>query len=442
MHIDRRRFLIQAGASIAAAATVTASANVYGSSAASTFATDGNEPLSWAAIREQFDSLSREHIHLSSFFLVSHPRIVREEIEKHRRAIDNNPYVYLEKNMFEMPGRIQAAAAEYLGGKPEEVALTNSTTMGLALIYQGLPIKAGQEILTTTHDHFVHHESIRLAAERAGASFKKIALFDDIDKASEEGIVSRIKKAITPKTRVIGITWVHSSTGLKLPLRSISAAVSEANKGRADSDRIFLVVDGVHGLGVENETIAETGVDFFIAGTHKWIFGPRGTGVVWGKAENWKTIRMVFPAFAPEPFAAWMMDTTFTAATKASWITQGGFHAFEYEWALPTAFAFHKQIGRARIAERIHSLNDQCKEGLAAMPHIKLYTPKGNKLSAGLVCFDVKGMKAGDVVHKLLEKGVIASTSPYKNSCARLAPSLLNTPEEIETTLRHIKALK
>ncbi len=439
MSIDRRRFLIQAGASITAAAALTASGQTLNSSSATSAAENGS--LTWSAIREQFDSLSREHIHLSSFFLVSHPRVVRQEIEKHRRAIDDNPYMYIEKNMFEMPGRIQAAAAEYLGGKPEEVAITNSTTMGLALVYHGLPIKAGQEILTTTHDHFVHHEAIRLAAERAGASFKKIALFDDIGAVSEEDIVNRIKKAITPKTRVLGITWVHSSTGLKLPLRAISAAVAEANKNRADADRILVIVDGVHGLGVENETIAETGVDFFIAGTHKWIFGPRGTGVVWGKAENWKTIRMVFPAFAPEPFSAWMMDSKFTAATQASWITQGGFHAFEYEWALPAAFAFHKQIGRARIAERIHALNDQCKEGMAVMPHVKLYTPRGNKLSAGLVCFDVNGMKAGDVVHKLLEKGVIASTSPYKNSYARLAPSLLNTPEEVDTTLRHIRAM-
>jgi len=441
MSIDRRHFLFQAGASIATAATLGASGKALGSSVGSTFITDGNEPLNWAAVRGQFDSLSRAHIHLSSFFLVSHPRIVREEIEKHRRAIDDNPYVYIEKNMFEMPGRIQASAAEYLGGKSEEVAVTNSTTMGLALVYHGLPIKTGQEILTTTHDHFVHHESIRLAAERAGASFKKIALFDDIEKVSEEDIVSRIKKAITPKTRVVGITWVHSSSGLKLPLRAISDAVAEANKNRADADRIFVIVDGVHGLGVENETIAETGVDFFIAGTHKWMFGPRGTGVVWGKAENWKTLRMVFPSFAPEPFSAWMMDAKLTAPTQASWVTQGGFHAFEYEWALPAAFAFHKQIGRARIAERIHSLNDQCKEGLAAMPHIKLYTPRGNKLSAGLVSFDVKGIKAEEVVKKLLAKGVIASTSPYRNSCARLAPSLLNTPEEIEMTLRYIRAL-
>src|SRR6185369_16431558 len=114
--------------------------------------------------------------------------------------------LFVEKNLIEMPGQIQAAAAEYLGGKPEEVAITNSTTMGLAFTYQGLPLKAGQEILTTTHDHFVHHEAIRLAAARAGAAVKKIALYDDFAAISEEDIVGRIKRAITPKTRAVGIT--------------------------------------------------------------------------------------------------------------------------------------------------------------------------------------------------------------------------------------------
>lgn len=150
---------------------------------------------------------------------------------------------------------------------------------------------------------------------------------------------------------------------------------------------------------------------------------------------------MIFPAFAMETFGAWLTDTELKTPMQASWLTQGGFHAFEYEWALPAAFDFHKQIGRERIAERIHQLNDQCKEGLAAMRHVKLYTPRGNKLSSGLICFDVEGMKSEEVVKRLLEKRVIASTAPYKVRYARLAPSLLNTPEEIETTLRHIRAL-
>jgi selenocysteine lyase/cysteine desulfurase len=270
---------------------------------------------------------------------------------------------------------------------------------------------------------------------------KRISLFDDIGTVSEGEIVARIKKAITQKTRVVGVTWVHSSTGLKLPIRMIANALAESNKGRADADRILLVVDGVHGFGVEDESVAQMGADFFIAGTHKWMFGPRGTGIVWATTDNWKSVRMVFPAMAMETFSAWMSGETSNAPTKASWITQGGFHAFEYEWALPAAFEFHKQIGRKNIADRIHALNDQCKEGLAAMRHVRLHTPRGDKLSAGLVCFEIEGMKSADVVKKLLAYRIVASTAPYREGYARLAPSLLNTPAEIETTLVRIREL-
>jgi len=436
MTINRRRFLSTTGFSVAAGAF---SATRLSSSL--TFASEPQTDLpDWSEVRAQFD-VARDYVHLSSFFIASHPRPVREAIEQHRRAIDDNPFLYVERHLFEMPGQVRAVAAEYLGGKTEEVALTNSTTMGLAFVYHGLPLKAGQEILTTTHEHYVHHEAIRFAAERAGASVKKISLFDDFNSISEEDIVRRIRRAVGPKTRAVGITWVHSSSGLKVPVRRIAEAIKEVNAGRAEAERILLIVDGVHGLGVEDESIAQMGCDFFIAGTHKWVFGPRGTGIIWAKADRWRQMRPTMPAFDFGPFAAWMRGETPPHAMEASWVSPGGFHSFEYAWALPAAFAFHQRIGRARVAGRIHGLNDQCKEGLARMRHVKLYTPRGDKLSAGLVCFDVEGMKPEEVVARLLARRIIASTAPYAISCVRLAPSLLNSPEEIETTLSEIRAL-
>lgn len=61
-----------------------------------------------------------------------------------------------------------------------------------------------------------------------------------------------------------------------MPVRRIADALAEINAGRSEADRVLLVVDGVHGFGVEDETVAQMGCDFFVAGTHKWIFGPRG----------------------------------------------------------------------------------------------------------------------------------------------------------------------
>jgi len=390
-------------------------------------------------VRAQFD-LAPDYVHMSSFYIASHPRSVRDEIERYRRVIDRNPFLAVH-DQSDLQATIAAAAAEYLEGRPEEVALTGSTTMGLALIYHGLPLRAGQEVLTTTHDHYSHHESIRLAAGRAGATVRKIALYDEPAAAAEDEIVDRLRRALRPQTRVVGVTWVHSSTGVKLPLRAIAAALAEHNTNRSDGDRVLLVVDGVHGFGVEDEAVAAIGLDFFAAGTHKWILGPRGTGVIWGRDGRWADIQPTIPAFHKELSVAWMQDKPPGGPTRAAWVTPGGFKAFEHLWALPAAFAFHRQLGRARVVERIHQLNTQCKDGLVAMKHVRLHTPRNPRLSSGLVCFEVDSMTPDAVVTRLLQRRVVASASPYATSFVRLAPSLVTSPTDVDAALAAVRSL-
>jgi selenocysteine lyase/cysteine desulfurase len=81
------------------------------------------------------------------------------------------------------------------------------------------------------------------------------------------------------------------------------------------------------------------------------------------------------------------------------------------------------------------------KEGLARMPNIQLYTPRDENLSAGMVCFEVKGMKPEQVVKRLLDQRIVASTTPYRVSYARLACSVVNTPQEVDMVLRAIRQL-
>ena len=405
----------------------------------------------WAAVRAQFD-LAPDWLHFSQFYIVSHPRPVRESIERYRRMLDANPFITVEHGMgFEaftaqqaqdetLPSRVQRAAADYIGGHPDEVALTDSTTQGLALIYNGLTLKPGNEILTTTHDHYVHHEAIRLAAERNGASWRRVPLYDAPAGAASEQMVERLRSAIAPNTRVVGLTWVHSSTGVKLPVRALSRVIADVNRNRDEHDRVLLVLDGVHGFGNQEEAVAELGCDFVAAGTHKWIFAPRGTGIIWAPDKNWGLLRPTIPSFySSEPFAAWEDERPPTTATRASWISPGGFKAYEHQWAMADAFEFHRRIGRKRVAERIALLNTQCKDGLARIPKVKLLTPRDSALSAGIICFDIEGQTPDQTVHKLLERKVIASTSPYKVSHARLAPSLVNDEHDVDAALRAVR---
>lgn len=433
----RRQFLNKLGLSLGAG--LLAPKAVLASAQSLAVASSAVQPTDWVALRNMFP-LTRDYIQLSTFLLASHPKPVADAIEQHRLGLDENPADYWHDRFLHIEADIAKSAANYMGGKSESIALTDSTTMGLGLIYSGLKLQPGDEILQTVHDHYSTDMSLAHRAHRTGAKVRRITLYDNPAQTSVDDVLKRMNAGINSNTTIVAVTWVHSSTGVKLPIRAMADTINKINKKRSAKQQILFCVDGVHGFGVEDQDISELGCDFFVAGTHKWIFGPRGTGVIWGSDRAWEQSEPVIPSFSAS-YDVWLGDTTPDKVPVGEHMSPGGFHSFEHRWALPEAFNLHLQLGKANVQNRIHQLNAQTKEGLAKMPHVTLYTPTTSELSAGLVCFDVKGMTAEDVVKKLKTKGVLMSNTPYRNSYARFAPSLINNEQEIDQALAEIGAL-
>lgn len=410
---------------------------------------DAKGGVDWSAVRGEF-ALDPSWIHLSSFFLVSHPRPVRAAIEAWRRRLDANPLLLEEALLEPDPGdpleRVKAALAGYLGGRAEDLALVPNTTTGLALVYNGLRLRPGQEVLTTEHDHYAHHESIRHAAIKAGASVRFVALHDmprGSSSASVDELVGRLERAIRPETRAVGLTWVHSSSGLKLPIAAMAGAIERINAGRAAADRCLLVVDAVHGVGVEDVDAATLGADFLVAGAHKWLLAPRGTGFIAGRAEAWPELRPTIPTFDladPAVWEAWLHRTAMPP-TRASHVSPGGFVAYEHLFAVPEAIRFHQTLGRDVIAGRIGELNHIFRTELAKVPDVVVHTPQDPALAAGIVAFEVAGLAPEEVVARLHRRRIHATTSPYAVPFVRVAAGIMNSHAEVEATLAAIRAM-
>jgi selenocysteine lyase/cysteine desulfurase len=418
--VDRRGFLVRTGLALAAGGASWRAAEAWVAEAKPL------APRSWSSIRGEF-LLDPSYIHFGLLYLTSHPTSVRDAIKTHREGLDHNPVRYIQENSSQAEARVLAAAAEYLGASTGDIALTDSTTMGLGLLYNGIDLRAGQEALTTEHDFFATHESLQLKAGRSGATVRRIRLYQEPENASEDAIVDALLGAVAANTRVVAITWVHSSSGVKLPVRRIADGLRELNAAREGGDRALLCVDGVHGIGVENVTMPGLGCDFFVAGSHKWLFGPRGTGFVWGDPTAWPYAGPTIPSFGGGGYGA------------AN--TPGGFHSFEHRWALGEAFRFHLGLGKANVEAHIHTLARRLKNGLAAMEHVTLKTPLADSLSAGIVCFMVDGMSASGVVTALRNRRIIATVTPYSPSYARLAPGFVNTEDEVDKVLDAIQSL-
>lgn len=440
--MDRRKFLHNSGFAMGASLVLPV-LSCTTSATETPPAQKSTESLSldsWEGVRSQFN-LTPERIHMSQMLLASHPTPVREAIEKHRKNLDENPFEYWENNWIEAEKVVCQSAANYLKVDPSEIVLTDSTTMGLAVLYSGLKLKPGDEILTTTHDHYSTEKSLEFATAKNGATLKRISLYKDPSATTADELTDTLLKAITPSTRIIAVTWVHSVTGMKLPIRQMADGIERVNEKRNNASRIYFCVDGVHGFGVEDITMDDMGCDFFVAGTHKWIFGPRGTGILWGKKEAWNMVAPTIPAFREAPYSMWMGVMPEANINFSDLCSPGGFLAFEHRWSLNEAFDFHMKIGKARVEERTHQLSSMLKEGIKSIKHVKLLTPVDSVLSSGINCFDVEGMKPEEVAKKFLEKKILASTTPYKEVHARLTPSVINSEEEVMTCIKVLEEM-
>jgi selenocysteine lyase/cysteine desulfurase len=262
---------------------------------------------------------------------------------------------------------------------------------------------------------------------------RRVRLYDDPRRASVDEIVSRLRRAVGGRTRAVALTWVHSSTGVKLPVRAIAAALPA---------RVLLCVDGVHGLGAEATTVRELGCDAFASGCHKWLYGPRGTGVLWANARVRVLLRPAIPSFDDAAsYGAWLGGGVPPGPPDGARLTPGGFHTFEHRWALADAFRFHDAVGRERVQARVRSLAARLKGGLEPVRRVRLRTPAAAELSAGLVCFEVEGLDPGEVVRRLAARRIVASVTPYARRYVRLGPGIVNTEADVDAAVSAIAAL-
>jgi selenocysteine lyase/cysteine desulfurase len=441
--LDRRQLLVRGGVVAGTAAVAGAGGYVVGKEVSGA---DGTAEAAAPAGDDALFALDPETTNLSTFYLATHPRPVREAIERHRAGLDADTAGYLGQAEPAFEEEARAAAADYLGAGPEEVALTDSTTMGLGLVYARLRAEPGDEILTTDHDFYATHEALRMRAALDGVEVKKVSLYpvDMPETASADAIVSAIAGGIGPRTRAVAVTWVHSSSGVKLPLRQIADAVADANDGRPEAERAILCVDGIHGFGAEDASPVDLGADVFVSGCHKWLFGPRGTGLVWARSSAWERLRPTIPSFAGDAYAAWLFGGLPTEVTPGQLNTPGGFHSFEHRWALTEAFALHagELGGPGEVASRTHALAGRLKEGLAGIVGVAVKTPAAEELSAGLVCCDLGSMPAREAVDRLrAEHQVVATVTPYATEYLRFGPTVANTEDDVDRALEAVAAL-
>jgi selenocysteine lyase/cysteine desulfurase len=264
---SRRRFIAGLGAaSIGSFAHAAVEPNNSG--AASSLAPAGQD------ISSQY-LLPPGMIHLNTASLGATPRVVLDRTLAAWRELESSPvlmaYGNAENTVLSAVERVRKRAAGFLGCEQDELLITRCTTDAMSTVAQGMRWNAGERVLTTDREHDGGSLCWAYIAQRHGVVVDRIAIA--LDEHESATIVRRFAAVITPATRVISVSHVISSTGLRMPIAEISALARERG--------ILCVVDGAQAVGAIPVNVKALGCHAYATSGHKWLMAPKGTGLLY-----------------------------------------------------------------------------------------------------------------------------------------------------------------
>ena len=275
--------------------------------------------------------------------------------------------------------RVQAVREKlctFLNCTPAELAITRNSTEGMNLIARGLSLRPGDEVLITTHEH-------------PGGALPWLALAKDTairvnlvePGAGGDDTLTRIAAALTPRTRVVAVSHILCTTGLRLPARQLAQLCRDRG--------LICVLDGAQAVGMVPIDLHELGCDFYVSSGHKWLLGPKGTGLLYLRAaarELWHPTHV--GAYSDRQYD---LDRGILEFRTEADVVEYGTRNTATVLALGAAVDFLNAIGMERVAQRGRALSLYLRQRLQAVPALEILTPADDASSASMVTFAAKG---------------------------------------------------
>jgi selenocysteine lyase/cysteine desulfurase len=164
----------------------------------------------------------------------------------------------------------RAEAGRLLNADPKDIAFIKNTSEGISFVAEGLPWRAGDNVVTAADEYPSNLYPWMNLADR-GVEVRRVP--------SRDGrvLVDDLRAAMDDQTRLITLSFVEYGTGFRNDLDAVSALCRER-------DALFFV-DAIQGLGVFPLDVRQTPIDFLAADGHKWLLGPEGSGILYVRRE-------------------------------------------------------------------------------------------------------------------------------------------------------------
>lgn len=316
----------------------------------------------------------------------------------------------------ELAEKTRTIGARFLGCDTSEIVITNSTTSGMNAIAQGLRLVPGDRVLTTDQEHGGGLLCWKYLARYHGVLIDTVAIPRG---ESPDAMLRGIAQNIRRRTRVISISHVFSSTGLRAPISRIAAL--------ARAKDILCVVDGAQAAGAIDVNVRALGCHAYATSGHKWLMGPKGTGLLYLSKDAQDRIRPM------------QWEESYNTYNNSNGVVN-----LAGILGLGKAIEDLQSHGIAKVEEHNLALRSRLYERLRGTKGLTLVGPaSGAILSPMLTCVLPEEVERTSFVKMLLEKHRLSIRATHKEfgfNGIRFSMHVFNTTEEIDYAANVVRA--
>jgi selenocysteine lyase/cysteine desulfurase len=364
----------------------------------------------WSVIQNSF-TVTRGIINLNNGGVSPSPRIVTEALVRYIWQQEDATAYTMWQLLEPQSETIRTGLAEMFGCDREEIAITRNASESLEILLMGMDFKPGDEILTTTQDYPRMLTTLRQRERREGLVLKMVQI--PIPPKDLNEITAAFEKGITNKTKLILISHQVNITGQITPVKAV------CDMARAKG--IETIVDGAHSFAQFDFQQKDLGCDYFGTSLHKWLYAPKGTGLLYVKRDR---IEKLWPLMAAET----------KQAPDIRKFEEIGTHSAAPRLAIGEAMLFHNSIGGKRKEARLRYLSRYWMNRLKDVPKIRFNTSFDPKQSCAIANVEVVGLEPRAIGAYLFDKHHIFTTPIVHEEFKglRITPNVYTTLGELD----------
>jgi len=364
----------------------------------------------WSVIQNAF-TVTRGIINLNNGGVSPSPRIVTEALVRYIWQQEDATAYTMWQLLEPQSETIRTGLAEMFGCSPEEIAITRNASESLEILLNGLDFKPGDEILTTTQDYPRMLTTLRQRERREGLVLKMVKI--PIPPKNLNEITAAFEKGITSRTKLILVSHQVNITGQITPVKQICEM--------ARAKGIETIVDGAHSYAQFDFQQKDLDCDYFGTSLHKWLYAPKGTGLLYVKRDK---IEKLWPLMAAET----------KQAGDIRKFEEIGTHSAAPRVAIGEALLFHNGIGGKRKEARLRYLSRYWMNRLKDLPRISFNTSFEAEQFCAIANVNVEGVDPYAIGSYLFSKHHVFTTPIMHEEFKgiRITPNVYTTLGELD----------